>query len=176
VPWTFVEMESLPLNSSGKIDRRALPPPDPKGGAAAAAAQAYVAPRNDLERAIAEVWREVVGRERIGVDESFFSVGGSSLLVAKLQSRLRQALGREVPVLELFRHPTIASQARSLAAPPAATAGPPGAGPAAAAAAASPDEAAQAERVRTRSDSRREAMLRMQRRGRGGEPGDAGKG
>lgn len=117
---------------------------------------AYVAPRNDLERAIGEVWREILQLDRVGVQESFFEVGGSSLLLARLQSRLSQAIGREVPFVELFRHPTIESLARSLEA---------GAPP--------PEEKAEAARART--DTRRESMRQLQRmrdrrRGRKDEP------
>jgi aryl carrier-like protein len=102
-----------------------------------------VAPRNDLERTIAAVWREVLELERVGVEENFFEAGGSSLLLARLQSRLSQAIGREVPFVELFRHPTIESLAQSLEG-----------------AAAPPEEKAEA--ARGRADTRRESMRQLQ--------------
>ena len=118
VPWAYVALPALPLTVQGKLDRAALPPL-PAGADEAGAA--YVAPRSDLERAIEAVWRRVLGAPRIGVEESFFAAGGNSLQLARLQSLLAEALGREVALLDLFRHPTVASQARHLetsAAPP----------------------------------------------------------
>ncbi|HVT15951.1 MAG TPA: non-ribosomal peptide synthase/polyketide synthase [Thermoanaerobaculia bacterium] len=141
VPTVLVEIAAMPLGGNGKLDRAALPPPE-----AGRAARAYVAPRNELERAIGAAWREILGLDRIGVQESFFEMGGNSLLLARLQSRLRQALGRDIPILELFRHPTIEGLARSLggqAAPPAA----------------------QAERVRGRAEARQDSMRRLRQRG-----------
>ena len=138
VPWSFVELASLPVTANGKLDREALPAPRE-----VRAAEAYVAPRNDLERAIGAVWREVLQLDRVGVRENFFEVGGSSLLLGRLQSRLRQAIGREVPFVELFRHPTIESLARSLEGEAAAP-------------------AAKAEAARARTETRRESMRRLQ--------------
>jgi phosphopantetheine binding protein len=151
VPWTFVELAALPVTGNGKLDRAALPAPR----AVRAAAGAYVAPRNDLERAIGAVWREVLRLDRVGVQESFFEVGGSSLLLARLQSRLGQALGREVPFIELFRHPTIEGLARSLGGEVS-------------------DGEERAGQARSRTDTRRESLrqlqeMRGQRRGRKGE-------
>jgi amino acid adenylation domain-containing protein len=150
VPWSFVELEALPVTANGKLDREALPAPREL-----AAGSAQVAPRNDLERAIGAVWCEVLGLDRVGVQESFFEAGGSSLLLGRVQSRLRQAIGREVPFVDLFRHPTIESLARSLegTAPP-------------------PEE--QAEAARARTETRRESMRQLQqargqRRGRKGD-------
>jgi len=146
-------LPALPVTANGKLDRDALPAPR----AAAAEAAAYVAPRNDLERAIGEVWREVLGLERVGVRESFFEAGGSSLLLARLQSRLRTAIGREVPFVELFRHPTIESLARSLEG-------------------GAPPPAAKAESARARTDTRREAMRQLQQaRGQRRSPRAGGK-
>ena len=85
----------------------------------------------------------MLGLDRVGVQESFFEAGGSSLLLGRVQSRLRQAIGREVPFVDLFRHPTIESLARSLE----------GGAPA-------PEE--QAESARTRTETRRESMQRLQ--------------
>jgi amino acid adenylation domain-containing protein len=139
VPWTFVELEALPVTGNGKLDRAALPAPREVRAETAA----FTAPRNDLERAIAEVWREVLRLDQVGIQESFFEVGGSSLLLARLQSRLRQALGREIPFVELFRHPTIESLAQSLE----------GEAP-------KPEE--KAEQARARTETRRESMRQLQ--------------
>jgi acyl carrier protein len=67
----------------------------------------YVAPRTPLERAIASIWQEVLKLKRVGVEERFFDAGGNSLLVVRLCSRVREELGRELPLIEVFRHPTI---------------------------------------------------------------------
>jgi aryl carrier-like protein len=158
VPWDFIAMERLPVTANGKLDRAALPAPRDARGAAA---PAYVAPRNELERAIGAAWREVLGVERIGVRESFFQAGGSSLLMARLQSRLRQTLARDIPFVELFKHPTIESLARSLGEPAnlAAEAAGPAPGP----------QSRPAERARLRRESMRQVQQggRRPRGGRG---------
>ena len=107
VPAAFVVVDELPLTANGKIDRSALRK-SPLGSAAEAA---HVAPRNDVERAIAGVWREVLQLERIGVHDNFFDVGGHSLLLIRVLDRLRQALLGELSMLDLFRYPTVAALA-----------------------------------------------------------------
>ncbi|HEX2188727.1 MAG TPA: amino acid adenylation domain-containing protein, partial [Longimicrobiaceae bacterium] len=109
VPSAFVVMESFPLTPSGKLDRRALPAPE-----AEAPGEADAAPRTELERTIAAAWEEVLGRSGIGLDRSFFDLGGNSLLVVEAAAKLEAALGRKVPVLDLFQHSTVASLARHL--------------------------------------------------------------
>ncbi|HEX3531246.1 MAG TPA: amino acid adenylation domain-containing protein [Thermoanaerobaculia bacterium] len=109
IPADFVLLDALPLTGSGKVDRRALPAPE-SGGARFAAA--YVAPRTSAEETIATVWQSVLGRDRVGIDDNFFEVGGSSLLLVQIHARLREALGREVTMVQLFRHPTIRALAR----------------------------------------------------------------
>ncbi len=109
IPADFVLLDALPLTGSGKVDRRALPAPE-SGGARFAAA--YVAPRTSAEETIATVWQGVLGRDRVGIGDNFFEVGGSSLLLVQIHARLREALGREVTMVQLFRHPTIRTLAR----------------------------------------------------------------
>jgi natural product biosynthesis luciferase-like monooxygenase protein len=113
IPSAFVPLERLPLTPNGKLDRRALPAPD--GGKLATGA-AWVAPRSDLERAIAEVWQGVLHLDRVGVRDNFFELGGTSLGVAQVHSRLREALGRDLSMVDLFRHPTVGALAQHLAA------------------------------------------------------------
>ncbi len=108
VPAAFVVLEKLPLTFNGKTDRRALPPP------AREASEAFVAPRSGLEREIAAAWEEVLEVERVGVEDNFFEIGGHSLLLARLHRRLRDGLGRELSVVDLFRFPTVAALARHL--------------------------------------------------------------
>ncbi|HUP42855.1 MAG TPA: amino acid adenylation domain-containing protein, partial [Thermoanaerobaculia bacterium] len=109
VPAAFVVLDELPLNPSGKVDRRALPAPE------AAPAAAGEAPRTALERTVAAVWCGVLGREAVATGDNFFDLGGHSLLLVEVQRRLEQELGRPLEVVELFRHPTVGALARALA-------------------------------------------------------------
>jgi acyl-coenzyme A synthetase/AMP-(fatty) acid ligase len=111
VPAAFVELAALPLNPNGKVDREALPRPD---GLAGDGETPFVVPRNHLERLIAGVWQEVLGMSEVGVHHNFFDLGGQSLLMIKVQDRLQEALGRAVPVTDLFEHTTVSALARHL--------------------------------------------------------------
>ncbi|WP_440554626.1 non-ribosomal peptide synthase/polyketide synthase [Streptomyces sp. SCPE 10] len=104
VPAAFVALERLPLTAHGKLDVRALPVPD---DAAFAAAQEFTAPRTDDERRMARVWREVLGLDRVGVEESFFNLGGDSIRAVTLVGALRAA-GFQVTVGDVFEQRTIA--------------------------------------------------------------------
>jgi len=108
VPGAFVLLERFPLTPSGKLDRRALPMPD---GVRPELAAAYVAPRSELEEALAEIWSEVLGLERIGVHDNFFDLGGHSLLATQVVSRIRKHLEIEVPLRSLFEIRTLAELA-----------------------------------------------------------------
>jgi amino acid adenylation domain-containing protein len=105
VPAGFITLERLPLTASGKLDRRALPAP--QGLRAEAAAAAYLPARNPLEETIAEVWREALHVEKVGIDDNFFDLGGNSLLLLRAQSLLRARLGGRADLMQLFRFPTI---------------------------------------------------------------------
>src|SRR3989442_814475 len=110
VPSAIVVLDELPLTPSGKVDRRALPAPfGPPVGTAAAAA-----PRTPAERKVARVWEEVLGVDRVGAGDNFFDLGGHSLLATQVISRLRSALGVEVPLRAVFEAPTVASLAKYL--------------------------------------------------------------
>jgi aryl carrier-like protein len=111
VPAAFVTMEALPLSPNGKVDRKALPAPEAKRDEAVA----FVAPRDETERAIAAIWREALGVEQVGVDDNFFDLGGHSLLLVRVHGRIREALGAQVTVVELFQHPTVGALAARLA-------------------------------------------------------------
>jgi amino acid adenylation domain-containing protein len=103
VPAAYVRLEALPLTSSGKIDRRALPPPkDPKEQAP------FVPPRNLVEKKLAEIWIEVLGMERVGVEDNFFALGGDSLRVVQVIARVRGTLRIDLPLRMFFESPTIA--------------------------------------------------------------------
>jgi phthiocerol/phenolphthiocerol synthesis type-I polyketide synthase E len=112
VPAVLVFLDELPRNAHGKLDAARLPAP-PRTRPELAAA--YAAPRSELERAIAAVWRAALKLESVGLDDNFFDLGGHSLLMARVHAQLRESLGREVPLIELFQYPTIGSLARHLA-------------------------------------------------------------
>jgi amino acid adenylation domain-containing protein len=109
VPSVFVAMKDFPLTPSGKVDRVALPD---LGRAARDGRPAYVAPGTPGERTVAQVWTSLLGVEDVGRQDDFFSLGGSSLLLVKLASRLGAAAGRDVAVQELFLASTVEAQAR----------------------------------------------------------------
>ena len=121
VPSAIVQLETFPLTPNGKLDRKALPAPD---GTSSETDGPYVAPRSELERLIADVWREELGVERVGVRDNFFNLGGHSLLLIRINNHLREELRIELPVVELFQYPTVSALAehlsRSHAHPPAA--------------------------------------------------------
>jgi amino acid adenylation domain-containing protein len=112
VPTVYRMMDAFPMTPSGKVDRKALPAPE--GAREAASTAAYADPRNELERTLAGIWREVLKVDRVGVDDNFFDLGGHSLLAAQVHLRLAGLLGREVELLDLFRYPTVASLAAFL--------------------------------------------------------------
>ncbi|HEX9935730.1 MAG TPA: thioesterase domain-containing protein, partial [Longimicrobium sp.] len=111
VPAAYVRLEALPLTSSGKLDRGALPAPD----AAAYARSGHEPPRTLTERVLAEIWTELLGVERVGRRDHFFDLGGHSLLAARLVTRVREALNPAATVEEVFVHPTLHELAARLA-------------------------------------------------------------
>ncbi|AUI90618.1 hypothetical protein BVV10_11235 [Xanthomonas oryzae pv. oryzae] len=110
VPAAYVQLEALPLTANGKLDRRALPAPD----AGALVVQAYAAPQGELEIGLAALWRELLGVEQVGRHDSFFALGGHSLLGVRLISRIRSELGLELPLAALFAQPRLAELALAL--------------------------------------------------------------
>jgi amino acid adenylation domain-containing protein len=112
VPETYVPLERLPLTVHGKLDRSALP--DPAGLATSRTEVPFRPPSTPLQRELADVWQQVLGRQRIGVEDDFFQLGGHSLLAARIVARVRDSLGHDVSIVTLFDHPTIASFATAL--------------------------------------------------------------
>jgi aryl carrier-like protein len=104
LPSVFVVLQDLPLTPHGKVDRRALPLPEMDRPELA---EAYVPPRTPVEETLAEIWGHVLGVERVGVHDSFFELGGDSILSIRLIARARQK-GIEFSARQLFEHPTIA--------------------------------------------------------------------
>ena len=111
VPAHFVLLDALPLTANGKLDRQALPAPDLSLRLAR-----HTAPRTALEAELALLWAELLRREQVGTEDNFFALGGHSLLVLVLVSRIEARWGRRVPVAQLFQTPTIAALAATLEA------------------------------------------------------------
>jgi amino acid adenylation domain-containing protein len=111
VPAAFVVLPKLPLTENGKVDRNALPAPE---ASRRELETEYVEPKGATETTIANVWRRVLRLDRVGANDSFFDLGGSSLLAVESLLELRRALGVTVPVVALFQHPTVAGLARAL--------------------------------------------------------------
>ncbi len=108
VPARFVLLKNFPKTTNGKIDRKALPDPSTSE---VALASGFVAPRNPLEKTLANMWQEVLRLPQAGIHDDFFALGGSSLLAVGVVSRLITELDLELPVRDFFANPTIASQA-----------------------------------------------------------------
>ncbi len=109
IPQATVTLDRLPLSGHGKVDRSKLPrPAEPVGTGTP------LPPRNELERLVATVWKEVFRAEAVGTEQNFFDLGGHSLLLVELHHRLREATGREIELLDLFQHTTVRAQAELL--------------------------------------------------------------
>ena len=104
LPSTFVMLPALPYTPHGKLDYGARPAPERRPPEFAAA---YVAPKSAMEHRIAAVWQEVLGLEKVGVHDNFFDLGGHSLLLTQVHSRLQDILQKDIPIVDMFKHPTI---------------------------------------------------------------------
>ncbi len=109
VPAIFMRLDEMPLTPNGKINRKALPAPNqgrPELG------RAYIAPRTQTEELVAGIMAQVLSLERVGVEDNFFELGGHSLLGVRVQSRIRDAFGIELPLRHLFESPTVEALSR----------------------------------------------------------------
>jgi amino acid adenylation domain-containing protein len=110
VPSAFAFLDAFPLTPNGKIDRTALPAPEPPRPNRMAAA----APAGATQQALVEIWSSVLRVSDLGTDENFFDLGGTSLLLLKVRDAIADRTGNELPLADLFRHPTIRSLAHLL--------------------------------------------------------------
>jgi amino acid adenylation domain-containing protein len=108
VPGAFVNLDALPLNRSGKVDRRSLPAPEH----AAYSSREYTAPQSEVEQTLAHLWARVLGVERVGRDDNFFELGGHSLLGMKLTAAIAAHFDVTLSVAVVFRHPSVLEMAQ----------------------------------------------------------------
>jgi aryl carrier-like protein len=101
LPATFTVLDSIPLTINGKLDRRALPTPEFVN------ADNYVAPRNELEELLCDIWQEVLSVKKVGIDDNFFRIGGDSIVSIGLVSKMRRE-GFSLQVKAIFDAPTVA--------------------------------------------------------------------
>jgi len=111
MPSAFVLLDALPLTANNKINRRALPAP---GHSRPEVAAAYVAPHTPIEEVLAGIWTNILGLEKVGTSDNFFDLGGHSLLLIKVHSRVREILNKDLSITDLFQYPTISLLARYL--------------------------------------------------------------
>jgi acyl-coenzyme A synthetase/AMP-(fatty) acid ligase/acyl carrier protein len=109
IPSSFTVLPAFPLTPSGKIDRRSLPAPD-----RARPERGYVAPRSPVEEALADIWKVVLGVDRVGAHDDFFALGGHSLLATEIAARVRVAFSVELPLKHIFAAPTLEALAKTI--------------------------------------------------------------
>ncbi len=111
VPSVFVRVEKFPLTPNAKLDRKALPRPE---GKRPLLAQDFIAPRTAAEKQLAKLWCELLQLEEVGIDDSFFDLGGNSLAAVRMVAQYQTRYGREIPPVKVFQYPTIAKLAEFL--------------------------------------------------------------
>ena len=165
VPATFLRLDALPLTANGKVDRAAFSRMAlAESQAQAPAARSLRGPSTEMEETLSGIWRQILGQETIAVDDNFFELGGTSVQLVRAYNLLRETVDREVALVELFEHPTLADLAAFLTSEEA---------PATAAGAGDPTDAEQAVAEPSRQDriadrksrrkQRRKARLKRRR-------------
>ncbi|HEY9692726.1 MAG TPA: amino acid adenylation domain-containing protein [Oculatellaceae cyanobacterium] len=110
IPASFVLMRALPLTPNGKLDRKALPDPEIQSVLEAV----DLVPKSEIEQTIAKIWQQVLQIERVGINDNFFDLGGHSLLIVQVQSKLQEVLNNKISIVDLFKYPTISTLAQYL--------------------------------------------------------------
>jgi amino acid adenylation domain-containing protein len=113
IPTHFVPLDRVPTTLNGKVDRAALPDPETAAGVAA---EAYVAPRDATEIKLADIWESVLGKEKIGIDENFYNIGGHSLKATRVIARIYKEFNAKVEMKTLFTYSTIRELGREVSA------------------------------------------------------------
>ncbi len=111
IPSSFMFLKAFPMTPNGKIDRKALPLPE---NIRPQLSTQYTAPSDRFEELITRIWQEVLHLEKIGVNDNFFDIGGHSLLLAQVRSKISKVLNKEVSIMDLFRYPTISTLSKFL--------------------------------------------------------------
>jgi acyl carrier protein len=111
LPSRFVELEIMPVTSSGKIDRKRLPDPE---GMDLRNGREYIAPRNAIEEKLVRLWQSILGKEKIGVQDNFFESGGHSLKAIRLINLVQKEFEVRIPLKDVYNEPTIESMATVL--------------------------------------------------------------
>jgi len=104
VPSYFVPLERIPLTANGKLNRRALPQPE-----SGKTGEEYVAPTNKLEKQLADILKEVLKLDKVGINDNFFDIGGNSLNFVQVNEKLKEVWGKDIPIVVMFQYPTIRS-------------------------------------------------------------------
>ncbi|MCA9946738.1 MAG: hypothetical protein KC449_24825, partial [Anaerolineales bacterium] len=113
VPSLVMLLDEMPLTPSGKVNRRGLPEPDES---ARTVVQEFVEPRTAVETIVAKVWQDILGVEKVGVNDNFFDLGGHSLLATQVISRLKSSFKINLPLRTLFESPTVAELSLAIVA------------------------------------------------------------
>jgi acyl carrier protein len=111
IPSAFVFLDALPLTTRGKVDRRALPGPNLERSRLETK---FAAPRTPVEKALANIWGEVLSLDRVGIHDNFFDLGGHSLLATRVVSRIQQKFHVDLKLMHFFKMPTIAELAKGV--------------------------------------------------------------
>ncbi|WP_298731550.1 condensation domain-containing protein, partial [uncultured Chitinophaga sp.] len=104
LPAHYMQLEVLPLSTNGKVDKKMLPALKEAG---LEGDLNYVAPANDTEQQIANIWQEILGREKVGIRDNFFDLGGDSIKILRVLAAVRKQLNLDIPVADVYKHPTI---------------------------------------------------------------------
>lgn len=113
LPSTFLMLKSLPVLPNGKVDYKALPKQ-----VQIQLEETFVAPQTELEQMISNIWQEVLQVEKVGINHNFFDLGGHSLLMVQIHTKLRATLNRDISMVELFECPTVSTLAKYLSQQP----------------------------------------------------------